>query len=75
MSARDILAVRIHEARLAAGRTQTRLAAVTGLDATAISHFETGRRTPCARNLRTLCVHLNVSADWLLGLDGNRRRL
>jgi transcriptional regulator with XRE-family HTH domain len=59
---------RLLEAREARGWTQDDLGKRTGLKATAISHFESGRRTPCMGNLIRLCRALNVSADHLLGL-------
>ena len=55
-------------ARVAHGWTQDELGKRTGLKAAAISHFESGRRTPCMGNLIRLCRALNVSADHLLGL-------
>lgn len=56
------------EARESHGWTQEDLGKRTGLKATAISHFESGRRTPCMGNLIKLCQALRVSADDLLGL-------
>lgn len=59
---------RIRLARDQRGLSQTQLADRAGAVASAVSHWETGRRTPDADNLRCLCVALGVSADWLLGL-------
>jgi transcriptional regulator with XRE-family HTH domain len=56
------------EARESHGWTQEELGKRTGLKATAISHFESGRRTPCMGNLIKLCQALRVSADDMLGL-------
>ena len=58
---------RLQDARMSQGTTQEELAGVTGLQASAISHFECGRRLPSVRNLLLLCEALEVSADWLLG--------
>lgn len=49
--------------------TQAELAKKVKLQPTHISHFETGERLPCVKNLRALCKVLNVSADYLLGLE------
>lgn len=46
--------------------TQLELSIKTKLHVAAVSHFETGQRRPSAANLRTLCMALNVSADYLL---------
>jgi transcriptional regulator with XRE-family HTH domain len=53
--------------RLGRGLSQAELAAATGLNPTAINHFEKGRRTPHIRNLVLLADALNTSADVLLG--------
>lgn len=57
----------LSEARQQRGLTQTDLAARTGLQPSAISHFETGKRSPSFDNLRRLADALNVSIDQLLG--------
>lgn len=46
---------------------QAGLAAKAGLQASAISHFETGSRKPSFDNLRRLAEALDVSTDYLLG--------
>jgi transcriptional regulator with XRE-family HTH domain len=46
--------------------SQADLAQKTRLKSSAVSHFECGRRTPSAQNLRTLCLALNCSADYLI---------
>lgn len=59
---------RLHVARRCKGWTQEELAQATGLQPSAIAHFEAGRRTPSVSNLRKLSIALNMSCDWLLGL-------
>lgn len=49
--------------------TQAELAKKVKLQPAHISHFETGERLPCVKNLRSLCKTLNVSADYLLDLE------
>lgn len=48
--------------------TQEELANKTKLKPSAISHFETGNRMPCARNIRKLCLVLNCSSDYILDI-------
>ena len=47
--------------------SQTELAEKARLQPSAISHFETGRRSPSFDNLRRLADALNVTTDYLLG--------
>lgn len=58
---------RLRKTREARGLTQADLAKKTGLQAAAISHFETAQRAPSFDNLRKLSDALNVSVDYLLG--------
>ena len=46
--------------------SQAELAEKAGLQPSAISHFETGRRAPSFANLRALADALSVSTDYLL---------
>lgn len=57
---------RLRWARTMAAMTQAELADSCRLKPATISHFETGERVPCARNLRKLCTALGVSADYML---------
>ena len=47
--------------------SQSELAERTGLQPSAISHFETGKRAPSFENLVRLANALAVSIDYLLG--------
>jgi transcriptional regulator with XRE-family HTH domain len=58
---------RLRLARESRGLSQADLAKKTGLQPAAISHFETGQRSPSFDNLRKLSDALNVSVDYLLG--------
>lgn len=64
---------RLRRAREARGLSQLDLANKTaeagkpGLQPAAISHFETGQRSPSFENLRKLADALSVSIDYLLG--------
>jgi transcriptional regulator with XRE-family HTH domain len=58
---------RLREVRETRGLSQAGLAGKTGLQATAISHFETGTRSPSFDNLKRLADALNVATDYLIG--------
>lgn len=47
--------------------SQSDLASKSGLQPSAISHFETGNRSPSFDNLKRLADALNVTTDYLLG--------
>lgn len=47
--------------------SQSELATRTGLQPSAVSHFETGKRSPSFDNLKRLADALGVSVDYLLG--------
>lgn len=58
---------RLREARERRKLNQSELADKAGLQASAISHFETGTRKPSFDNLRRLADALDVTTDYLLG--------
>ena len=62
-------ASRIKHARELRGLTQGELADLSGFCASAISHFERGKREPTLSNFISLITALNVSPDFLLGLS------
>lgn len=68
----NAFAVRLRACRLSAELTQEQLALRAGLHPSAISHFESGRRTPSLDNLIYLVQALGVSADRLLGTEARR---
>lgn len=49
------------------GLSQADLAEKAGMQPSAISHFEAGRRSPSFDNLKRLADALNVTIDFLLG--------
>lgn len=62
----------IFKERLRAGRefrelSQGELAKRAGLQASAVSHFETGTRKPSFDNLKRLADALRITTDYLLG--------
>ncbi len=64
---RKIFADRLRTARDHRHLNQAQLADSSGLQASAISHFETGGRMPSFENLRKLADALDVTIDFLLG--------
>jgi transcriptional regulator with XRE-family HTH domain len=58
---------RLRSARQLRGFSQSELADKAGLQPSAVSHFETGRRAPSFDNLKALSDALQVTTDYLLG--------
>jgi len=63
----EIFSERLKSARELRDLTQSELAKRSGLQASAISHFETKARKPSFDNLRRLADALDVTTDFLLG--------
>lgn len=63
----DIFPHRLRAARERREMNQGELARRAGLQASAVSHFETGTRKPSFDNLKKLADALNVTTDYLLG--------
>ena len=63
----DIFAERLRAVRELRKMSQSELADESGLLPSAISHFETGRRSPSFANLKTLSDALKVTTDYLIG--------
>ena len=64
---------RLRTAREMLGLSQAELAAKADLNATQLSHFETGTREPNLTNLRKLKKALGVPYEMLLG-EGSAQR-
>lgn len=60
---------RLREAREKKGLSQAELAQKSGFQPSAVSHFESGRRSPSFDNLRKLADALSVTIDFLLGRE------
>jgi transcriptional regulator with XRE-family HTH domain len=63
----EIFRTRLYSARQLRGFSQSELAEKSGLQPSAISHFENGRRAPSFDNLKALSNALEVTTDYLLG--------
>ena len=59
----------LKRAREIKGLSQTGLAKRSGLQPSAVSHFETGRRAPSFDNLKRLADTLEVTTDFLIGRE------
>lgn len=64
-------AARLKAVRESRGLSQSDLAEKTGLQPSAVSHFETGGRSPSFENLRRLADALSVTTDYLVGRDAS----
>jgi len=63
----DIFSERLRAARELRNMSQTDLAKAAKLQPSAISHFETGRRSPSFANLKALADALKITTDYLIG--------
>ena len=63
----NIFSKRLQERRNALDLSQEELAKKAKLQATAISHFETGGRKPSFDNLRNIADALETTVDYLMG--------
>jgi transcriptional regulator with XRE-family HTH domain len=63
----DIFPSRLRKARELRGLNQAEVAARSGMQVSAVSHFETGGRKPSFDNLRRLAQALDVTTDYLIG--------
>ena len=64
----EALGLRVRSARLEIGITQEQLAEKVGISTSFMGHIERGTRTLSVDTLFKLCVALNVSADYLMGI-------
>lgn len=64
-------AARLKAVRESRGLSQSDLAEKTGLQPSAVSHFETGGRSPSFENLRRLADALSVTTDYLIGREAS----
>lgn len=65
----QVFAVRLAQARRGLEMSQEEVSKRSGLPASAVSHYESGRRSPSLDNLvRLIRAMPGVNANWLLGL-------
>ena len=65
----DIFAVRLRETRKEMKLTQKELAVAVNTTDDSIFSWETGRSQPSIEMIRLLCKTLEVTSDYLLGLE------
>ncbi len=63
---------RIRDLREDRDKTQAEIAQVLGTSQTMYARYERGANELPIRHLITLCRYYQVSADYILGLDGER---
>jgi transcriptional regulator with XRE-family HTH domain len=63
----NIFAERLRTVRELRKLSQSELAEKADLQPSAVSHFETGRRSPSFQNLKALSDALKVTTDYLIG--------
>ena len=69
MTEQQLIGVRLAAARRSRGIKQVDLGAIIGVSDQTVSNWEVGLRTPRADLLRKVCLALDCSADYLLGLS------
>lgn len=74
-TATTTLGTRIRGARKERGWSQARLGEEVGTDQAAVSRVESGETTPRADTLARYARALEVSADYLLGLDATAKEV
>ncbi|RXZ61199.1 XRE family transcriptional regulator [Candidatus Borkfalkia ceftriaxoniphila] len=67
--AMDIFTTKLKDARKLSGKTQKQLAEAIGTTDDSIYSWERGRSQPSIEYLRALCRVLEVTADYLIGLE------
>ena len=65
---KDVFCMRVKKLRKSMNEQQKDLAEAIGTTQAAISDIENGRRATSFDKLAAICMHYNVSADYLLGL-------
>ena len=55
------------------GINQKQMAALTGFSLRALQGWERGETSPSLDAIVALALAMDVTADWLLGLDGNQK--
>ncbi len=64
----DCFSYKLKQIRLTLGLSQVDLAKMSGLQPSAISHFETGKRSPSLKNLIRLCRALHCKPNALIDI-------
>ena len=62
-------AQKLKKLRLEKGLSQKEVSTALGLTRNAFTNYETGVREPSLETLKNICLFLEVSSDYLLGLE------
>ena len=65
----NLLIEKIKELRIENGLSQQKVAETIGVTRSAYSNYEQGLREPDLNTLKKICLLLNVSSDYLLGIE------
>ena len=65
---------RLREARLAKNKTVKELAALLNITDRAYRNYEYDAREPNLHILKQICIYLDVSADYIIGIDMYKQR-
>lgn len=68
----DIFTTRFKEELKNSGLKQSEFAKQVGISKQCITDFKSGRSFPSLQTLRLICKSLDVSADYLLGIDDEK---
>lgn len=68
---RDVFSTRLTQLRLRTYVRKTQTAANIGISYRALRSYERGENIPNIEALVKICRYYKVSADWLLGLEGD----
>ena len=66
----DTFGSRLKELRIERGLTQKQLAQLIGSAQSAVYYWEADRQEPSISSLKKICEVFDVSADYLLNIDG-----
>ena len=65
----EAIGKRIRKVRRSADLTQEQLAEIVGISTSFIGHIERGSRIPSIQTLYSICLSLNCSLDFIVGLN------
>ena len=75
MFSKQLFGERLKECRKQAGETQAQLGDIISVRKSRISEMEKGINTTTAEKIALICEHYHISADYLLGLVDDPKKL
>ena len=61
--------IRFNEVLKTCGKTQTEIAKAVNISKQCVNDYKTGKTMPSIQTLYSLCLFLDVSSDYLLGIS------